>query len=246
MGRKEWNFPMIIWKAYFQEGFRETLTKYLKFVYDGYKLVEELDGLNSDALSHRYVWQTDAVGLDVSLTVTAGSSVYFYHTDANKNVIELTDNLGALAAHYEYSPFGIQTVATGTFANENPFRFSSEYYDAETELVYYNYRYYSPQLGRWTKRYPIGEKGGVNLYGMVGNNVIDKWDQLGLECCGGKLLYPGERCCAGKYPYKFRKNCCNEEEGMVYRKISEKRCNELYLECQKSLRTYQLIIHIAG
>jgi RHS repeat-associated protein len=33
-----------------------------------------------------------------------------------------------------------------------PFRFSSEYLDSETNLVYYNYRYYSPELGRWLKR----------------------------------------------------------------------------------------------
>ena len=30
-----------------------------------------------------------------------------------------------------------------------------------------NYRYYSPELGRWINRDPIGERGGANLYGMV-------------------------------------------------------------------------------
>ena len=160
----------------------ETLTKYLKFVYDGYKLVEELDGLNSDALFHRYVWQPDAVGLNVPVSMydTATDKTYFYHADANKNVTEMTDNTGAVVDRYGYSPFGIQTVATGTFVNENPIRFSSEYYDAETGLVYYIHRYYSPLLGRWTKKDPIGEVGGVNLYGMAGNNVIDTVDFLGL------------------------------------------------------------------
>jgi hypothetical protein len=53
--------------------------------------------------------------------------------------------------------------------------------------VYYNYRYYSPELGRWTKRDGIGERGGENLYGMVSNRVINAWDLLGFSdissCC---------------------------------------------------------------
>jgi RHS repeat-associated protein len=35
--------------------------------------------------------------------------------------------------------------------------------------MFYGYRYYDPSTGRWPSRDPIGEKGGVNLYGMVGN-----------------------------------------------------------------------------
>ncbi len=42
------------------------------------------------------------------------------------------------------------------------------------------YRYYSPELGRWVNRDPIEELGGLNLYGFVGNSVLDKVDILGL------------------------------------------------------------------
>ncbi len=38
----------------------ETLTKYLKFVYDGYTLAEELDSLNSIPHEYRYVWHPAA------------------------------------------------------------------------------------------------------------------------------------------------------------------------------------------
>jgi len=68
---------------------------------------------------------------------------------------------------------------SGSIPNRFAFRFSSEYHDSETNLVYYNYRYYSPELGRWLSRDPIGERGGYNLYGMVGNNSINWWDYLG-------------------------------------------------------------------
>ena len=45
---------------------------------------------------------------------------------------------------------------------------------------YYNYRYYDPLTGRWPSRDPIEEKGGMNLYGFVGNNAIAASDILGL------------------------------------------------------------------
>lgn len=50
--------------------------------------------------------------------------------------------------------------------------------------MYYNFRYYSPELGRWLSRDPIEEKGGYNLYGMVNNNPVDYWDWLGLNGFG--------------------------------------------------------------
>jgi len=62
---------------------------------------------------------------------------------------------------------------------KSPFLFSSEYLDSETGLVYYNYRYYSPELGRWTKRDSIEEDGGFNVYGFVGNQAVNQTDYLG-------------------------------------------------------------------
>jgi RHS repeat-associated protein len=43
----------------------------------------------------------------------------------------------------------------------------------------YGYRYYDPATGRWPSRDPIGERGGANLYGFVGNDSISKSDLLG-------------------------------------------------------------------
>lgn len=44
----------------------------------------------------------------------------------------------------------------------------------------YGYRYYDPVTGRWPSRDPIGERGGINLYGMVGNDAVGRWDYMGL------------------------------------------------------------------
>jgi RHS repeat-associated protein len=43
----------------------------------------------------------------------------------------------------------------------------------------YGYRYYDPLTGRWPSRDPIGERGGVNLYGFVRNDGVAKFDKLG-------------------------------------------------------------------
>ncbi|MGI8602548.1 MAG: RHS repeat-associated core domain-containing protein [Verrucomicrobiales bacterium] len=41
--------------------------------------------------------------------------------------------------------------------------------------------YYNPAIGRWLNRDPIGERGGPNLYGMVGNHLVTGIDVLGRE-----------------------------------------------------------------
>jgi RHS repeat-associated protein len=51
--------------------------------------------------------------------------------------------------------------------------------NAKAGLSYYGYRQYDPVTGRWPSRDPIGERGGMNLYGFVGNDGVGKWDYLG-------------------------------------------------------------------
>ena len=47
--------------------------------------------------------------------------------------------------------------------------------------MYYGFRYYSPAIGRWTTRDPLGEAGGLNLYAFVGNNPVNWVDPWGLQ-----------------------------------------------------------------
>ncbi|MBT9450109.1 RHS repeat-associated core domain-containing protein [Akkermansia glycaniphila] len=86
------------------------------------------------------------------------------------------------------SPYGSVT-ASGI---DQPIQWSSEHYDPELALVYYNYRHYNPLDGRWINRDPIAEKGGRNLYGFVGNSIYNFLDVLGTDriykCEGSNCL----------------------------------------------------------
>jgi len=110
----------------------------------------------------------------------AGRYVVAY--DGNGNVMGLVSaSDGSIVARYEYGPFAEPLRATGPLAADNPFRFSTKYTDPETGLVYYGYRYYSPSLGRWLSRDPVGVKfvGIDHLYVLP--DSINGIDFLGLD-----------------------------------------------------------------
>ena len=106
-------------------------------------------------------------------TTDAAGASYFLH-DANKNVMQRTDAEGNLLEKYEYAPFGGNTGEARASIG-----FSSEVFDSSTNSNYYNYRYYAPCIGRWTKRDPIGEIVGENLFSFCKNSPLYFYDKLG-------------------------------------------------------------------
>ncbi len=158
------------------------LTTHKSFIYNRYKLIKEVDELASKTM--QFVWLGDNL-----LALEANGTAYNYLADGNKNItqlINLTD--GTITNKYDYTPFG--KLINEVESVENPFKFSSEYNEIETGLVYYNYRYYNPKDGKWLNRDPIQEKGGFNIYEFVGNNSISNNDSLGLKkkCCSKKEI----------------------------------------------------------
>ena len=167
------------------------------FIYDGWNPVAEYSysslSTPTTALMKSYAWGLDlsgtlqgAGGVGGLLSVTehtSTSSDDFYPTyDGNGNVSEYLDLNGSSnnGAHYEYDPFGRTVVATGTKAADFAHRFSTKPLDEAAGLYYYGYRYYDPLTGRWPSRDLIEEEGGLNLYGFVGNDPLNKMDLLGL------------------------------------------------------------------
>ncbi len=177
-----------------------------KYFYVGWNLTAEFvwnPSTSTFDLNRSFTWGLDLTG---SLTAAGGVGALLQihdHTgtgktllpayDGNGNVTALLNaDTGALEAAYEYDPFGNPLRAEGTYAKDNPFRFSTKFTDNETGLVYYGLRYYSPSLGRFINRDPIDESGGLNLYAFVGNRVPNAFDLLGLDIVDGRGNYQAD------------------------------------------------------
>ena len=159
------------------------------FVYDGWNLIHEtIANTNGTSDSIEYVW-----GLDLSGTMQGAGGVggllfekhngviYIPCYDANGNIIAYVDTNGTVRANYDFDAFGNTIAQSGDMADVFRFRFSTKYFDNDTGLYYYGYRYYSPMLQRWINRDPIEEIGGVNLFEYDHNNAIMYIDALGCE-----------------------------------------------------------------
>ncbi len=156
-----------------------------RFVYDGYLQIANFEHSTSNIELQTFVWNpTEPVVArplvwNISTLQPFNFLTSYYTHDGNKNVSEVIASDGALAAHYECAPFGAVAVKCGASAVANPWRFSSEYAEDDTATVYYNYRHYEPDIGRWGDRGRTFENGGCNLYIVVANSPIDRIDAKG-------------------------------------------------------------------
>jgi len=158
------------------------------FVYDGWNLIHEhVAHTNGTVDEIEYVWGLDlsgslqgAGGVGGLLFEKRNGVIYIPCYDANGNITAYVDTNGTVRASYLYDAFGKTITQSGDMADLFRFRFSTKYFDADTVLYYYGYRYYSPMLQRWINRDPIEESGGVNLYGYLHNNSINELDPFGL------------------------------------------------------------------
>ena len=152
-----------------------------RFFYDGYLQVANFHSPTPTQNSNYYIWDCTEPVATRPLAWCRDNFFGYYAHDGNKNVSEVIATDVAIAAHYEYTPFGALIVSCGESAESSPWRFSSEYAEDDTATVYYNYRHYEPVMGRWLGRGPLEENGGCNLVVFVANRGRDRTDYLGLS-----------------------------------------------------------------
>jgi RHS repeat-associated protein len=117
--------------------------------------------------------------------VSAKAIIYYVHNDHLGTPQILTDDNQQVVWKANYKPFGEAVVdedpdGDGELVEFN-IRLPGQYYDKETGLHYNYFRDYDPALGRYTQSDPIGLAGGLNTYGYVYGNPINKVDPLGLD-----------------------------------------------------------------
>jgi RHS repeat-associated protein len=119
----------------------------------------------------------DATCSTLSCT-TAATTINHYDT-GNSSI-----NTGKTPAIYDYDNICDRHQSESRSKNKSTY--------ADSKVYYYGYRYYSPELGRWVSKDPIGERGfevkqrrfrreATMLYSFVFNNPAGKWDLLGLK-----------------------------------------------------------------
>jgi YD repeat-containing protein len=116
-----------------------TVTSQRRYLYDGWSLLAEFS-VNGSSLTkvRTYAWGLDiarsmkdagGVGALLQIRDHASGKDYFPSYDGNGNIAALLDadsSTGAVAAAYEYSPYGEFLRCEGSYAKENPFRFSTK------------------------------------------------------------------------------------------------------------------------
>ncbi len=196
-----------------------TLDSTTRYIYDGWRVIQERDGSNVPTVS--YTRGTDlsgslegAGGIGGLLARSHGYSSgnwtthNCYHADGNGNITYLVNSSQTVAASYRYDPFGNTLSSSGSLAGANVYRFSSKEFHATSSLYYYGYRFYDASVQRWLNRDPIGDLGfrllalkkgmagldELNLFAFVMNKSLNEIDPLGLEGLAGSV---GVICCGG-------------------------------------------------
>ncbi len=170
-----------------------------EFAYDGQSrrvgIVEKIledSGWTTES-SARYLWEgteiiqkRDASGSTVTakyfdqgeIRVFGSSTIPYYFTrDHLGSVREVVNQGGVIAQSFDYTAWGERTSST---AGALEWGFTGHHYHEKSGLSLAMFRAYDANLGRWLSEDPLGEAGGLNLYGYVGNEPVVAVDPLGL------------------------------------------------------------------
>ena len=154
-----------------------TVTLHQRYIYRGYLQIAccDLTRTNHPAL-WLITWDPSQPVATRPLAIQKNGTWYTYGLDLTKNVCEVFGATGYIRTAYTYTPFG-EVTASGNV--DQPIQWSSEYHDAETDLVYYNYRYYNQEVNRWIIR--DFYFGNHKLYIGINNSPAITIDILGLN-----------------------------------------------------------------
>ena len=116
-------------------------------------------------------------GIEARLSVTGSSitSAYFLQKNAHGDVTAAISGTERVAT-YDYDAFGNTLIEEGEI--NNPIRYSGEYLDEESGLIYLRARYYDSSIGRFISEDPARD--GMNWYAYCGNSPVMMVDPSGM------------------------------------------------------------------
>lgn len=180
-----------------QPTFAQSADNYLQFVYDdfgnrvkksssrGDTMYYFNDGLTvlNEIKSDGTVGKTIVRGFDQIAEIDQDGKISYIHQDVLGSAVMISNEQGTVTMQYEYNPFGQIITEVGDSSTGTNYLFTNQEFDPESELYYYNARYYNPVLGRFISRDAmLGRDGDVlsrNLYIYVKNNPLKYKDSTG-------------------------------------------------------------------
>ncbi|MGY2142755.1 RHS repeat-associated core domain-containing protein [Pseudomonas azotoformans] len=151
-----------------------------QFVWDGLRLLQE----HKHSQTSLYVYDDD--GYEPLARVDGMGplqKIRYYHNDLNGLPEQLTEADGHSVWQATYRVWGntLEEVREPYYIEEQNLRFQGQYLDRETGLHFNTFRFYDPDVGRFTTPDPIGLAGGINLY-LYAANPYGWVDPLGWSC----------------------------------------------------------------
>ena len=166
------------------------------FIWDGLQLLQETR--NHALVTYVYAPDSDEALARIEDTINDAhwrpeeqrhNQIFYFHPHINGAPEEMTSSGGQVAWQARYKVWGALLQETdGPYRTPSPegkdyhplpqnLRFQGQYFDRETGLHYNTFRYYDPDVGRFTTEDPIGLNGGLNLYQYAPNPFawIDPW-----------------------------------------------------------------------
>lgn len=151
-----------------------------RFTWDGLRLLQE----HRHSQTSLYLYEDDGYTPLARIDgVGEHQSVRYYHNDLNGLPEQLTEADGETVWRATYRVWGntAEEVREPYYIEEQNLRFQGQYLDRETGLHYNTFRFYDPDIGRFTTPDPIGLAGGLNLY-QYAPNPFGWVDPKGLAC----------------------------------------------------------------
>ena len=148
-----------------------------RFLWDGFRLLQETSPIRHQSV---YIY-TDQHSYEALARIDKRGSeeqeIRYFHTNLNGCPEELTDADGKILWECSYQLWGKRIHEIEHIPIQQNLRYQGQYLDRETGLHYNTFRYYDPDIGRFTQPDPIGLAGGFNLYQYAPNGLtwIDPW-----------------------------------------------------------------------
>lgn len=147
----------------------------IKFYYDYSQYSNILNEIQGNKTSHYLAHGSKRY---IRVVSTPESAIPEYFIASFRDIVAVLTDSDELGASYSYTPYGLEEGSSRLSADitVNPFRYTAEYVDPESSLIYLRARYYYPDIKRFVSRDTAQL---INRYSYANGNPVMGSDPSG-------------------------------------------------------------------